>query len=77
VVFGHQPKAMKIADESGISRDGRLIKIDNGMAPDAGSNDGSILVFPNPKELTDENKTPETQTINARGQKGSLKKEKK
>jgi hypothetical protein len=50
-VFGHQPGALKIPGESGISHDGRLIKIDNGMAPQAGSHAGSVLSFLNPIEL--------------------------
>ncbi len=51
IVFGHQPKAFGIEGECGISSDRRLIKIDNGMAPEAGSHEGSILNFPNPSQL--------------------------
>jgi len=57
VVFGHQPKALNIVGESAISDDGRLIKIDNGMAPEAGSHPGSLLLFTNPSELADSSKS--------------------
>jgi hypothetical protein len=52
VVFGHQPKALNVVGESAVSDDGRLIKIDNGMAPEAGSHAGSLLLFPKPAELS-------------------------
>jgi hypothetical protein len=50
-LFGHQPKALNVVGQSAISEDGRLIKIDNGMAPEAGAHPGSLLVFPNPADL--------------------------
>jgi hypothetical protein len=52
VVFGHQPKALNVSGESAQSDDGRLIKIDNGMAPEAGSHAGSLLIFPNSADLS-------------------------
>jgi hypothetical protein len=52
LVFGHMPEALNVIGSSAISRDGRLIKIDNGMAPEAGSHPGSVLVFPRPLDLT-------------------------
>ena len=54
VVFGHQPLAFGIAGDVGpISKeDHRLVKIDSGMAPDAGGHAGKILVFARPQELT-------------------------
>lgn len=51
VVFGHQPKALGVVGQDAISDDGRIIKIDNGMAPEAGSHPGSLLLFPRPAEL--------------------------
>lgn len=51
VVFGHQPKGLGVATRAAASRDGRLIKIDHGMAPEAGGNAGGLLVFPEPSEL--------------------------
>jgi hypothetical protein len=51
VVFGHQNKALDAEGRNAISGDRRLIKIDNGMSPDGGSNPGSLLVFPHPTEL--------------------------
>jgi hypothetical protein len=53
-VFGHQPKALGIDYKIGKSRGGRLIKIDNGMAPEAGAHDGSLLIFTKPSELAAE-----------------------
>jgi hypothetical protein len=50
-VFGHQPDALKISGQCGTSKNHRLIKIDNGMAPQAGSNPGSILIFSNSQDL--------------------------
>jgi hypothetical protein len=52
VVFGHQPKGLNVSGKSAVSEDGRLIKIDNGMPPEAGSHAGSLLEFPNPSELS-------------------------
>ncbi len=51
VVFGHQPDAFKVEGKPAITIDGRLIKIDNGMAPEAGSHAGSLLVFSHPADL--------------------------
>jgi hypothetical protein len=50
-VFGHQPGAFGIRGRSAAKAGGRLIKIDNGMAPEAGSNAGSLLVFVNPQQM--------------------------
>lgn len=55
IMFGHQPKAFGIKARSSAQAGGRLIKIDNGMAPEAGSHSGSLLVFSDPKQLN--NKT--------------------
>lgn len=51
IVFGHQPGAFGIQGRSAAKAQGRLIKIDNGMAPEAGGNPGSLLVFTSPKQM--------------------------
>ena len=71
VVFGHQPKALGIKGKCGMSSDGRLIKIDNGMAPEAGSHPGSMLEFLKPKDLN-HFKSPKVKAIDARGRSTSL-----
>ncbi|HAH32041.1 MAG TPA: hypothetical protein DCL44_06985 [Elusimicrobia bacterium] len=52
VVFGHRSKALNAEGRNAISQDRRLIKIDNGMAPEAGAHPGSLLVFPHPVDLS-------------------------
>lgn len=52
LVQGHQPKAYYIPNTIGSIEGGRMIKIDNGMAPEAGSHPGHLLLFPNPSEMT-------------------------
>ncbi len=54
VVFGHQPLAFGIAGDVGprSKEDHRLVKIDCGMAPDAGAHPGKVLIFSQPQELT-------------------------
>lgn len=54
VVFGHQPAAFDIIGTIGPydTKDARLIKIDSGMAPDAGAHPGCLLRFTAPEELT-------------------------
>ncbi len=51
VVFGHQPKALDVEGASAVTADRRIVKIDNGMSPEAGSNPGTLLVFPVPAEM--------------------------
>lgn len=58
LVFGHQPKAFRIEGHSAaistvgrVAVGGRLIKIDNGMPPEAGTHPGSLLVFTNPAQM--------------------------
>ncbi|MBC7420578.1 MAG: metallophosphoesterase [Bdellovibrio sp.] len=51
IVFGHQPNAFKIKGRSAAKAKGRLIKIDNGMAPEGGSYPGSVLIFTKPSEM--------------------------
>ncbi len=69
VVFGHQPGAFGVRGKSAVREKGRLIKIDNGMAPksaDGDDNEGSLLVFPNPRELAN-NERPHVYVINHNG----------
>jgi hypothetical protein len=51
LVQGHQPKAYGFPNRTGSLDGGRLVKIDNGMAPEAGSHAGSVLRFPKPAQL--------------------------
>jgi hypothetical protein len=51
LVQGHQPKAYGFPNRIGALDGGRLVKIDNGMAPEAGSHPGSILRFPKPAQM--------------------------
>jgi hypothetical protein len=60
VVFGHQPGGLDIVDNVGETADGRIFKIDSGMAPPSGggSGDGAgqpyaghLLIFTTPREL--------------------------
>ena len=57
VVFGHQPAALKITGRIGAVDSGHLIKIDTGMAVQAGAHSGMMLVFNNTSEM-DENSFP-------------------
>ena len=52
LVQGHQPKAYGFPDRIGALDGGRLVKIDVGMAPEAGSHPGAILRFPRPAQMT-------------------------
>lgn len=54
VVFGHQPTAFGLEGTVGTddTKDARLIKIDSGMAPEAGGHPGHLLLFTAPEELT-------------------------
>lgn len=70
-VFGHQPGAFGIQGRSAAKADGRLIKIDNGMAPEAGSHPGSVLVFANPQEMN-VNSYPTVQVILPDGSSNAL-----
>lgn len=51
LVQGHQPKAYGFPNRTGSLDGGRLVKIDNGMAPEAGSHAGSILRFTKPAQM--------------------------
>ena len=66
VVFGHQPSAFQAVGEiASVSAAGiTIVKIDTGMAPEAGSHPGSMLKFPEPAELSAD-VTPQMQVISA------------
>lgn len=51
LVQGHQPKAYGFPNRIGAIDGGRLVKIDGGMAPEAGSHAGAILRFPRPAQM--------------------------
>ena len=51
LVQGHQPKAYGFPNRIGALDGGRLVKIDNGMAPEAGAHAGSILRFSKPAQM--------------------------
>lgn len=51
VVQGHQPKAYGFPNAVGALDGGRLVKIDGGMAPEAGAHPGAVLRFPKPAQL--------------------------
>ena len=51
LVQGHQPKAYGFPNRIGSMDGGRLVKIDNGMAPEADSHAGSILRFSKPAQM--------------------------
>ncbi len=51
LVQGHQPKAYGFPNQIGALDGGRLVKIDNGMAPDAGAHPGSLLRFSVPSQM--------------------------
>ena len=55
-VFGHVPAAFGITDGAGwfSASDRRLIKIDSGMAPEAGGFAGHLLILPEPRGLSDQ-----------------------
>ncbi len=71
VVFGHQPGAFGIQGRSAAKAQGHLIKIDNGMAPEAGGNPGSLLVFTSPKQMS-ENAYPSINVIFPNGKRQVL-----
>lgn len=66
VVQGHQPSAYGFKDKIGAIEKGRMIKIDSGMAPEAGGHGGSILKFVNPAEMS-EQKFPKIEVLTAKG----------
>lgn len=66
LVQGHQPKAYDIKFKIGAIENGRFIKVDNGMAPEAGSNPGRILRFAKPVQMT-QTKLPQVEVIKSSG----------
>ncbi len=71
VVFGHQPKAFNVQGRSAALQQGHLVKIDNGMPPEGGSNPGSVLIFRNPAQMNQLN-FPQIDIISASGKKTIL-----
>ena len=67
VVQGHQPAAHGITGRIGAVEGGRLVKIDTGMAPSAGSHPGEWLVVLEPARLREPG-VPEMRVLNARGE---------
>lgn len=51
LVQGHQPKAYGFPNQIGALDGRRLVKIDGGMAPEAGSHAGAILRFTRPAQM--------------------------
>ena len=51
IVFGHQPKAFGVEGQPFLTAGGRILKIDSGMEPEAGSHPGVWVEFPNPAQL--------------------------
>jgi len=66
IVFGHQPDAFGWEGQIAAIDGGKLIKIDNGMAPEAGSHPGSLLLFGQPS-LMNTNSYPNPSVILANG----------
>ena len=71
VVQGHQPKAYGINNKIGAIDGGHLIKIDNGMAPEAGSHSGSLLRFKNPAQMNSD-LLPSLEVLTAKGKQKEL-----
>jgi hypothetical protein len=51
LVQGHQPKAYGFPNQIGALDGRRLVKIDGGMAPEAGSHAGAMLRFSSPAQM--------------------------
>lgn len=66
LVQGHQPKAYNIRNRIGAVESGHFIKIDNGMAPEAGSNDPHFLHLKNLDDLN-QNQMPHYTVIDKEG----------
>jgi len=76
VVFGHQPNAFDIKDNVGEYSDGRIFKIDSGMAPNDKDNNpgyaGHLLLFTKPMELSQGKRPANAFSIAADGSKVKL-----
>ena len=66
VVQGHQPAAHGITGRIGAVEGGRLVKIDTGMAPQAGAHPGEWLVVPEPARLREPG-VPAMRVLDSRG----------
>ena len=62
IVHGHQPKAYGLKHRIGSTENGKFIKLDVGMAPEAGQNRGAMLKFPKPEAFSSLS-VPESQVI--------------
>ncbi len=66
MVQGHQPKAYNIDYKIGAIEDGHFVKIDNGMAPEAGSSDPYFLHLKNLEDLN-QNQMPHYMVMDKNG----------
>ena len=66
IVFGHMPGAFNVEGADAAIDGGRLIKIDNGMAPESGAHPGHILEFPEPAKMLSD-AYPPVNTLSAAG----------
>jgi len=71
IVFGHMPGAFNVEGADASIDGGRLIKIDNGMAPESGAHPGHILEFPEPGKML-LNSYPAVNTLSAAGEREPL-----
>ena len=80
VVFGHQPGGLDIVDNVGEMADGRIFKIDSGMAPLSGGGGegvgqpyaGHLLIFAVPGELTGHKGGLHAVSVDALGERKSV-----
>jgi hypothetical protein len=66
VVHGHQPKAYGFKGRVGAAEGGHLIKLDAGMAPDAGAYPGQLVRFTRPADFAGA-AMPAAQVVDASG----------
>ena len=66
VVQGHQPGAYGIKNGIGAVESGHLIKVDGGMAPEAGHHSGALLRFSKPSQMM-LNQLPDLQVVSSKG----------
>jgi hypothetical protein len=62
VIHGHQPRAYGLKNKIGAIENGRLIKLDVGMAANDGNNEGAMLQFPKPEAFATHD-VPESQVL--------------
>ena len=71
IVQGHQPSAYNIVNRIGAIEGGKMVRIDTGMAPEAGGTPGQMLLFPNPIQM-DSDSVPHMIVISADGTRADL-----